>query len=130
MPILRKKEERVSRKFSLGELEGDTFEGLIKSAQFQVLTDRRTGMEREYLVLQIEAPSLNTEFSLKIPYSERKNSLWGKFLQALEECQVSIASETDLENTLWLFERQNIEFGADIKLENFPLPKKFIKVVE
>lgn len=111
------------------DMEGDTFVGTVKKAYYEEDEDFN-GKMCEFAIIKLET-DFSDEWTVRMKYSESKRSLFGRFIKSMEKnAGVRIPPGKDIDaliGTTFKFERTDIEFGKDIKVEAFPLP---VEVVE
>jgi len=105
----------------LDSLEGDTFIGEITDVKFGKSNPNQP--DKEYVTLVMNVDYMENPYELYIPYSERKQSVWAHFLEALKACDVTMKDVNDLKGESFRFERKDIILRGGFKAkEGFPLP--------
>lgn len=114
--------------------EGFSFIGYVKSAKWTLDNKYATISGKEVLELIIESlDDTKFERTLNIPYSNRINSKWGKFNEALENSGMPFDpdkfTEQDLIDQIFEWQTFNLEFGQDITTQML-LPVRYLGSLE
>ena len=110
------------------KLRGSQFTGAIADAQWEIRNF--DWGENEYLVLTLSTDFTPNPISIRIKYSDHKNSIWRVFLDALSNTGISIKSEKDLIGLKFKWERKDLRFGPNIVVTDFPVPIECLGKVE
>lgn len=108
-------------------LQGDVFVGKVLTSEIIEGTDRRTGEPKKFWQITVET-SFAPNFRIKAPYSERKRSLYGCLLKGFNDAGIKLRTPEDIVGLVVEFEREEIDFGGDIKVKDYPIPKRILKV--
>ena len=102
----------------------DKFVGMIEDVSWN--TD---DYGRERLELQISASNRDSgHIRWYYRYSEHRNSIWGKFVEALDKCGVALSDENNLVGLTFEWEFVEVEFGTDYKTGNVIKTKMLVPI--